>query len=108
MIAFQDGTRPFVGCCESPRFCCPQLVSRRTRLVIANVPNNPTGWLPSHDEWLRCAARRLGRAVLCRAVPCHESCRAVLCRAVPCHESCRAVIRAVIRAVPRRELGAAV
>jgi hypothetical protein len=34
-------------------FCCPQLVSRRTRLVITNVPNNPTGWLPSHDEWQR-------------------------------------------------------
>jgi len=30
-----------------------QLVTPRTRLVIINFPHNPTGYLPSHDEWRR-------------------------------------------------------
>jgi aspartate/methionine/tyrosine aminotransferase len=29
------------------------LVTARTRLVIANFPHNPTGYLPTHDEWRR-------------------------------------------------------
>jgi aspartate/methionine/tyrosine aminotransferase len=28
-----------------------RLVTPRTKLVIANFPHNPTGYLPSHDEW---------------------------------------------------------
>lgn len=28
-----------------------RLVTPDTRLVIANFPHNPTGYLPSHDEW---------------------------------------------------------
>ncbi|MCP4539403.1 MAG: aminotransferase class I/II-fold pyridoxal phosphate-dependent enzyme [Chloroflexi bacterium] len=28
-----------------------QLVTPRTKLVIVNFPHNPTGYLPSHDEW---------------------------------------------------------
>jgi aspartate/methionine/tyrosine aminotransferase len=28
-----------------------QLVTPRTRLVVVNFPHNPTGYLPSHDEW---------------------------------------------------------
>ena len=28
-----------------------QLVTGRTKLVILNFPHNPTGYLPSHDEW---------------------------------------------------------
>ncbi len=28
-----------------------RLVTPRTRLVIVNFPHNPTGYLPSHDEW---------------------------------------------------------
>jgi aspartate/methionine/tyrosine aminotransferase len=28
-----------------------RLVSQRTKLVIVNFPHNPTGYLPSHDEW---------------------------------------------------------
>jgi len=30
-----------------------RLVTPRTRLVIINFPHNPTGYLPSHDEWRR-------------------------------------------------------
>ena len=30
-----------------------QLVTPHTRLVIVNFPHNPTGYLPSHDEWRR-------------------------------------------------------
>ena len=99
LIAFQDGTRPFVGCCESPRFCCPQLVSRRTRLVIANVPNNPTGWLPSHDEWLRCAARRLGR---CRAASRSSDWAGAVPSGECCDTPCSLLPMAAIRR--RREL----
>ncbi len=57
LLASQDGSGWLVRALSegagAHSFCCPQLVSRRTRLVIANVPNNPTGWLPSHDEWQR-------------------------------------------------------
>ena len=28
-----------------------RLVTLRTKLVIVNFPHNPTGYLPSHDEW---------------------------------------------------------
>ena len=28
-----------------------QLVTPRTKLVVVNFPHNPTGYLPSHDEW---------------------------------------------------------
>ena len=28
-----------------------RLVTPRTKLVIVNFPHNPTGYLPSHDEW---------------------------------------------------------
>ncbi len=28
-----------------------RLVTPRTRLVVLNFPHNPTGYLPSHDEW---------------------------------------------------------
>ena len=28
-----------------------RLVTPRTRLVVVNFPHNPTGYLPSHDEW---------------------------------------------------------
>jgi len=30
-----------------------RLVTPRTRLVVLNFPHNPTGYLPSHDEWRR-------------------------------------------------------
>ena len=30
-----------------------QLVTPHTKLVIVNFPHNPTGYLPSHDEWQR-------------------------------------------------------
>ena len=30
-----------------------QLVTPHTKLVIVNFPHNPTGYLPSHDEWRR-------------------------------------------------------
>ncbi len=29
-----------------------ELVTARTRLVVVNFPHNPTGYLPSHDDWL--------------------------------------------------------
>ena len=38
-----------------------RLVTPRTRLVIANFPHNPTGYLPSHDEW-RAIVRIVERA----------------------------------------------
>ncbi|MDY7078533.1 MAG: aminotransferase class I/II-fold pyridoxal phosphate-dependent enzyme [Chloroflexota bacterium] len=28
-----------------------RLITSRTKLVIVNFPHNPTGYLPSHDEW---------------------------------------------------------
>ncbi len=28
-----------------------RLITQRTKLVVVNFPHNPTGYLPSHDEW---------------------------------------------------------
>jgi len=38
-----------------------RLVTPRTKLVIVNFPHNPTGYLPSHDEW-RAIVRIVERA----------------------------------------------
>jgi aspartate/methionine/tyrosine aminotransferase len=38
-----------------------QLVTPRTKLVVVNFPHNPTGYLPSHDEW-RAIVRIVERA----------------------------------------------
>jgi aspartate/methionine/tyrosine aminotransferase len=37
------------------------LVTPRTKLVVVNFPHNPTGYLPSHDEW-RTIVEIVGRA----------------------------------------------
>ena len=38
-----------------------RLVTPRTKLVVVNFPHNPTGYLPSHDEW-RTIVETVGRA----------------------------------------------
>jgi len=38
-----------------------RLVTPRTKLVVVNFPHNPTGYLPSHDEW-RTIVEIVGRA----------------------------------------------